>query len=72
MCKGSGGGGGGGEGVLLETSHPFWVFFMENFQKNQDKVINHTVKLSNQTLHYKIYPLSTNPGSAPVHHLVNI
>ena len=40
---------------------------MDNFQENQEKIINYQVKLTNQTPppFVNLDPLSRNPGSAP-------
>ena len=38
---------------------------MENFQKNQEILINYHVKLTNRNPFVNLNPLSRNPGSAP-------
>ena len=42
-----------------------YFIFMENFQKNLEKIINYQVKLTNQSPFVNLNPLSGNPGSAP-------
>ena len=44
----------------LKQNH---FIFKVNFQKNQEKLINNQVKLTNQTPLCKMNPLSRNPGS---------
>ena len=49
-----------------------YFIFMENFQKNLEKLINiiNQVKLTNQTPFVKLNPLSRNPGSGSTPGLV--
>ena len=46
-----------------------YLIFMENFQKNQEKIINNHVKLKHRTPFVNLNHLSRNPGSAPVNAL---
>ena len=51
------------------TRNPPWdknFIFMEYFSKNQEKLINYQVKLTNRTLLVNLNPLSRNTGSTPV------
>ena len=41
-----------------------YFIFMENFQKNQEKLMKNEVKLTNQTPFANLNPLPKNPGLA--------
>ena len=59
------------EGARGVCSHPAlrtnFFFFMENFQKSEEKLMKNLVKLKNQTPFSNLNPLSRNPGSAPIY-----
>ena len=59
---------------IVRSNPPFEIYinfiFMESFQKNQEKIINYRINLTNQPPHahthfVNLNPLSKNPGSGP-------
>ena len=57
-------------GVQESPLRQNYFIFMENFQKNQEKLTNNQVKIVNQIPLCKFDPLSRTTGSAPVWHLI--